>query len=172
MCVLIFSITFVWNISHSKKNWAIYDHKFLYIGLHVKCRLLLADFNKTWISFRKNTKIQNFMKICQWQPSCFDAEARTDWRTDVTKLIVAVHNFTNAPNNAQCYQLAITAGMLSLDVQLCPVLRFRSCRQAISAAYSHTVHIAYRRLGSVSSMQRLLTYLLTYLGDRWWWHSG
>jgi FtsH-binding integral membrane protein len=29
MCALIFSITFVWNISHSKKNWARYDHKFI-----------------------------------------------------------------------------------------------------------------------------------------------
>jgi len=27
MYVLIFSTTFVWNVSHSKKNWAIYDHK-------------------------------------------------------------------------------------------------------------------------------------------------
>jgi hypothetical protein len=27
MCVLIFSTTFVWNISHSKKNWARYYHK-------------------------------------------------------------------------------------------------------------------------------------------------
>ena len=25
MCVLIFSTTFVWNIFHSKKNWATYD---------------------------------------------------------------------------------------------------------------------------------------------------
>ena len=25
-CVLILSTTFVWNISHSKKKWAIYDH--------------------------------------------------------------------------------------------------------------------------------------------------
>jgi hypothetical protein len=26
-CVLIFSTTFVWNISHSKKNWTRYDKK-------------------------------------------------------------------------------------------------------------------------------------------------
>ena len=28
MCVLILSITFVWDISHSKKKWARYDKKF------------------------------------------------------------------------------------------------------------------------------------------------
>jgi hypothetical protein len=50
MCVLILSTTFVWNISHSKKNSEIYYHKCTYIGLlHVKYRLLLADFNETWI---------------------------------------------------------------------------------------------------------------------------
>ena len=27
MCVLSISTTFVWNISHSKKNWARYDQK-------------------------------------------------------------------------------------------------------------------------------------------------
>jgi hypothetical protein len=26
-CILIFSTNFVWNITHSKKNWARYDHK-------------------------------------------------------------------------------------------------------------------------------------------------
>ena len=60
--VLISSTTFVWNISHSKKNWARYDKK-MYIGLHVKYPLYLSDFNKSLISstffFRKNTQISN-----------------------------------------------------------------------------------------------------------------
>ena len=31
MCVLIFSITFVWNIFYSKKNWERYDQKCLLV---------------------------------------------------------------------------------------------------------------------------------------------
>jgi flagellar biosynthesis/type III secretory pathway chaperone len=38
----------------------------MYIGLHVKYRLYMSDFNKTWIlstDFSKNTQISNLMKI-------------------------------------------------------------------------------------------------------------
>jgi hypothetical protein len=48
MCVLVFSTTFVSNVSHSKKKRARYDKK-MYIGLHVKYTLFLSDFNETWI---------------------------------------------------------------------------------------------------------------------------
>ena len=60
MCVLIFSTTFVWNISHSKKNSARFDKK-THIGPHVKYPLILSDFNETWIfptDFGKNLKYQ------------------------------------------------------------------------------------------------------------------
>jgi len=34
MCFLIFSTTFVWNISHSKKNWARYDKKCILVFIY------------------------------------------------------------------------------------------------------------------------------------------
>ena len=84
MCVLIFSTTFVWNISHSKKNWARYDQK-TYIGLHVKYPSLLSDCNENWTistDFRTIPKYQISWKSGQWQPSC---PTRTEGPTDTTK---------------------------------------------------------------------------------------
>jgi len=46
MCVFISCRTFACNICCFKKNSARYCHKCMYVGLHVKCLLLLSDFNK------------------------------------------------------------------------------------------------------------------------------
>ena len=43
-CVFWFSPN-LWNIHHSKKNWAKYNHK----CIRVKCPLFLTDFNVSWI---------------------------------------------------------------------------------------------------------------------------
>jgi len=80
MCVWIFSTTFVWNISHSKQNWARCDKK-MYIGLHVKYRLFLSDFNKIWIfstDFRKKYHISNFMNIRIVEAELFHADGQMD----------------------------------------------------------------------------------------------
>jgi hypothetical protein len=60
-------IFFFWNISHSNKNSARYDHT-LTTALRVKCSMFLSDFNETWFfqtDFRKkkNTHVSNFMNI-------------------------------------------------------------------------------------------------------------
>jgi hypothetical protein len=66
------------------------------VCLHVKNTLLLSDFNETLIistDFRKNVKIQNFVKV----PSVVAESFHADGQRDTTKLIVAFRNFANAP---------------------------------------------------------------------------
>ena len=68
----------------------------MYIGLQVKCQLLLPDLNEIWIfstDFRKILKYQISFKSVQWQPSC---SMRTDRQTDMMKLTVAFRNFAKA----------------------------------------------------------------------------
>jgi hypothetical protein len=55
----------------------------MYISLHVKYPSHLF----------KNTQISNFMKICPMGAEMFHADR---W-TDMTKLIIALCNFANAP---------------------------------------------------------------------------
>jgi hypothetical protein len=77
----------------------------IYIGLCVKYPLLLSDFNDNWTFstyFLKICKCQISLKSVEWEPSC---SMRTDGRTDgqmarqadMTKVIVALRNFENAP---------------------------------------------------------------------------
>jgi hypothetical protein len=74
-----------------------------YIGLHVKCPLFLSDSNETWI-FRtdclKILKYQISLKSIQWKPNCsMLTYRRTDWQTDMKKLIVAFRNYAKAPTS-------------------------------------------------------------------------
>jgi hypothetical protein len=73
-------------------------YSIMYVGLCAKYLLFLSDFNETWIfstDFLKNPEIWNVIKI---RPVRADV-SHADRRTDVTKVIVAFRNFTNAPKN-------------------------------------------------------------------------
>jgi len=63
-CVLIFSTTFVWDISHSKKKWVRYDHKCTWAVMpsaRHSCQIL-TQIEFCWHSL-KNTWISNLMTI-------------------------------------------------------------------------------------------------------------
>ena len=70
MCVVIFSTIFVWNISHSKKNWVRYDVKCVF---RYKVPVILSTFNGTWIfltNFWNIFKYQIAWESIQWEPTC------------------------------------------------------------------------------------------------------
>ena len=82
------STTFVWNISHSKKNSVRYCHK---------CTYVWSDLNKTWIfwiDLKKNLQISNFINIHLVEAQLFHVDGRTDMMT----LRVAFSNFLIALN--------------------------------------------------------------------------
>jgi hypothetical protein len=72
----------------------------MYIGIHVKYRLFLSDFDETWnfstdfLKKKKTLKYQISWKSVQWEPSF---SMRKDRRTDMTKIIVDFRNSANAP---------------------------------------------------------------------------
>jgi len=68
----------------------------MYIRLHVKyllfCQILMElEFSRQ--TFEKSSKHQTSLKSVRWEPS---SSVQTDRQIDMTKLIVAFRNFTNA----------------------------------------------------------------------------
>ena len=100
ICVFTVSANLVWNISHSKKNWARCDQKCILVD--VKHPILLSDFNENWlfsIDFRKILIYKISWKSVQWEPSCFMRTDGQTCRTTRMKRVVGFHNFANEPKN-------------------------------------------------------------------------
>jgi hypothetical protein len=85
----------------------------MYVGLLVSTHysrpiLMKSDFFST--DFRKNTQTPNCMKIRPVGAKLFD----TDRRADMTKLIIALHNFANASKTLTLYREVIARGFITL----------------------------------------------------------
>jgi len=99
---LIFSTTFVWNISHSKKKWVRYDKSAYWSSCKVSFILVRFWRNLNLIN-RFSEKNPSYIKFHE-NPSSGSrvvppgrTNERKDKRTDMTKLIVAFRNFAKAP---------------------------------------------------------------------------
>jgi hypothetical protein len=71
----------------------------MYICLHVKYRYYCPILMKLKFYrqiFEKYLKIKLYEKYFEWEPSC---SMRTDRRTDLRKLRVAIRSFANKPKN-------------------------------------------------------------------------
>jgi hypothetical protein len=77
-CVLIFSATFIRDISHSKKNSRTYCPSYMYIDLRVKYPLFLSDFLD---KFRKILEYKILWKSVTWEPSSMRTDGWTDRQT-------------------------------------------------------------------------------------------
>ena len=83
MYILIFSTTFIWNISPCKKNWARYDQNVYWSSCKVSVILVIFSWNSIFLNlFKKTTWISNFMKIRPVGAEMFHAGERTDRHID------------------------------------------------------------------------------------------
>jgi hypothetical protein len=99
MCVLIFSTTSVWNISHSKKNCTRYDQKCMLVFIYRTryFNLILIKLEFSWQIFKRysNTKFHKN----PFSESRVIYSVQTDGWTDMMKLTVNFRNFANTPTN-------------------------------------------------------------------------
>jgi hypothetical protein len=63
--LFIFSTTFVWNISHSKKNWLRYDTNCISVGLHVKYNC--SGLNLIKLEFSQQIFQKNYERTTCWR---------------------------------------------------------------------------------------------------------
>ena len=81
--VLITSAIFIWNISHSKKNWARYDQKYIIVFMWSTRYTFLILIKLEFLDiFSKNTQISSLMKICPVGAELFQADEQMNGHSD------------------------------------------------------------------------------------------
>jgi hypothetical protein len=147
-----FLYNFIWNIYHSTKNWARYDHKYVLVFMWSACYLCYISMRREFsrqildncsdIKFHENPSSGN--------PSC-------SMRTEMTNLALAFRNFANAWYgfyNAVCHSMIIAGLPLEIRLQK-------------SASYGPEI-------GSISDNLNLFCDVKTYINQisqysDWWW---
>ena len=90
-CTFWFPTNFVWNISHSKKNWARHYHKCTYTFTQSTCYSCqtLMKLQFSWQSYKKYSDIK-------FHENPFSGSRDVPFgQTDLMKLIIAFCNFVN-----------------------------------------------------------------------------
>jgi hypothetical protein len=82
MCVLIFSLNFMWNISYFKNNWAKYGKNVYWSSCKVP--LFLSNINEPWICrhILRNNQLWKFLKILPVVAELFHANGQKDRQMD------------------------------------------------------------------------------------------
>ena len=91
------ALSYFSTLSHKRHDFL--KKKRGYVTCNV-CFNFLYNFCLKHFSFYKES---NFMKVCPVEADLFHADEQTDRQTDMTKLIVAFHNFANMPKNQSVY---------------------------------------------------------------------
>ena len=105
MCILIFSTTFVWNISHSEKNTVRYYHKITKMFMwstYNSCKVLITHEYTQHISKKNpsNIKFHEYPYGNSLIIPCRQTNGQRDTQRDMMKLTTGCfHNFANVPKN-------------------------------------------------------------------------
>jgi hypothetical protein len=104
-CVSVFSTKFVWNISHSKKNWARYDKKFILTVMSSTRHSFIFYWNLNFlVQFSKDIKISNFLTAhSEGSSCCMRTDRQTGKQTDrQTDRQANRHSTANSPFSPFC----------------------------------------------------------------------
>jgi len=110
---------FVWNVSHSKKNWARYDKNVYWSSCKVQYRYschILMKFELSRQIFEKysNMKFHENLSNGNKPFPCgrLDGWTNTDRQSDMTKLTVSFRNFAKAPE--ECHNIRMSRTCICL----------------------------------------------------------
>ena len=122
MCVLIFSVIFVWNCTHSTNNRARYNRNVFWPFKWNAVILVRLQWVLNFLGrFYKNpSSIESYQNPSSGGPVA--PGGRTDRRTDMTKLTVALRNFANASKNAKISDGTNVDNISSMAAQSRPLL--------------------------------------------------